>query len=215
MSDCIKNGTDLPSGNRLHGKIRTVDRREPYRNYFSVVEHDLQVPRFDGGQSDVITRAAFVSGDAVSVLPYDPGRDRVLVIEQFRFGPQVRGDVAPWKLEAIAGRIDAGETPEQTAHRELHEETGTSVSELLLVGQYYPAPGAVSEYMYSYVGLADLPDGTGGISGLEAEDEDIKSHVIGFEQAMDMLANGAIDTGPLIISLLWLAKHRDGLRNGA
>ena len=59
-----------------------------------------------------VTRAAFVSGDAVTVLPYDPLRDRVLVVEQFRAGPQARGDAQAWQMEAIAGRIDPGETPE-------------------------------------------------------------------------------------------------------
>ncbi|MEE9428816.1 MAG: NUDIX domain-containing protein [Paracoccaceae bacterium] len=196
-------------------RIRTLDKRVPYKNYFSVEEHDIQVPRFDGSLSNVMTRAIFVSGDAVSVLPYDPVRDRVMLIEQFRFGPHIRGDQNPWKLEAIAGRIDKGETPEQTVHRETAEETGITIQKLLPAIANYPAPGAVAEYMYSFVGLTDLPDNVVGVSGLDSEDEDIKSYLFSFDQAMGFLADGRVDTGPLVNSLLWLALHRDSIRKGA
>ena len=49
------------------------------------------------------------------MLPYDPGRDRVLLIEQFRPAPMARGDRNSWCIEVIAGRIDTTETQEQTA----------------------------------------------------------------------------------------------------
>ncbi len=204
----------LASG-EVRAQVRTVEVREPYRNYFSVQEHDVAIPRFDGGFSDVVTRAVFVSGDAVCVLPYDPERDRVMVIEQYRFGPHVRGDTQPWKLEAIAGRIDPGETPEQTAMREMVEETGLHLRELIKAPSYYPAPGAVAEYMYSFIGLVDLPDGAAGIGGLEVEAEDIKSHILSFDGVMELLNDGRADTGPLVVSLLWLAAHRESIRKGA
>ncbi len=196
-------------------QVRTLEVREPYRNYFSIQEHDVAIPRFSGGFSQIVTRAVFVSGDAVCVLPYDPKRDRVMVIEQFRFGPHVRGDEQPWKLEAIAGRIDSGETPEQTAKREMVEETGLQLQRLIEAPNYYPAPGAVAEFMYSFIGLADLPDEAAGIGGLEVEAEDIRSHILSFDDAMDLLTDGRADTGPLLVTLLWLAAHRDSIRKGA
>ena len=192
-----------------------MEKRAPYENYFSVAEHDISVPQFDGSFSDVVTRAAFVSADAVAVLPYDPKRDRVLLIEQFRFGPHIRGDDRPWKLEAIAGRIDQGETPEQSAHREAAEEANVTFSSLLPLPGYYPAPGAVAEYVHAFLGLADLPDEIVGVSGLQAEAEDIQSHVFEFDTAMEMLIGGALDTGPLVTCMLWLALRRDDIRRGA
>ncbi len=81
----------------------------PMPHFFAVEEYDLSYRRFDGSFSKPVNRAAFVSGDAVTVLPYDPLRDRVLLIEQFRIGPMARGDAQPWLLEAIAGRVDPGE----------------------------------------------------------------------------------------------------------
>ena len=114
------------------GDVQVQTRSEPYTGFFAIEEQDLRFRRFDGSLSAPVHRAAFVSGDAVTVLPYDPLRDRVLVVEQFRFSPFVRGDANPWQLEAIAGRIDAGETPEQALVRELGEELAIDVEEACL-----------------------------------------------------------------------------------
>ena len=94
------------------------EKRQVYNGFFSVEEHDVSFKRFDGSQSKVVTRGALVSSDAVIVLPYDPVNDRVLLIEQFRTGPYVKGDANPWVLEPIAGLIDVGETPEEAGLRE-------------------------------------------------------------------------------------------------
>ncbi len=184
----------------------------PYADFFALEEADLRFRRFDGQFSPQVRRAGFVMADAVTVLPYDPRRDRVLVVEQFRFGPVVRGDANPWSLEPIAGRIDATETPEQTVRRETQEEAGLALGALHPVGRYYPSPGAVSEYIWSYVGMADLDDDAGGIGGLSSEAEDIRAHVISFDRLLALLASGEAENGPLILSTLWLAANRDRLR---
>lgn len=195
--------------------IEVIAQRQPYSEYFALQEMDLTFPHFDGSKSVPVTRAAFVSGDAVTVLPYDPGRDRVLVVEQFRFGPYLRGDPHPWSLEPVAGRIDAGESPDAAARRETLEETGVAINGLLPVSRYYPSPGAMTEYLFSYVGLADLSDDVAGIGGLAAEAEDIKSHILSFNALMDLVGSGEADNGPLILTALWLARHRDVIRQGA
>jgi nudix-type nucleoside diphosphatase (YffH/AdpP family) len=154
-------------------------------------------------------------GDAVTVLPWDPVRDRVLVVEQFRAGCWMRGDANPWSIEPVAGRIDGGETPEEAARRETREEAGLALHELLPVGTYYPSPAAVTEYLYSYVALADLPDGAAGVGGAEEEAEDIRGHVIAFETLMELIDSGEVANGPLILTALWLSRHRERLRRGA
>lgn len=190
--------------------VRSSDTRQPYTDYFAVREDHLTFPRFGGGDSAEIKRASFLGGDAVTVLPYDPVTDSILVVRQFRHGPYVRGDTNPWTLEPAAGRIDPGETPEDAAQRELMEETGVASGELHFIGRYYPSPGAYSEYLYSYVAVTDLSGRDGGVGGLEDEAEDIMAHVIGFEDAMAMIESGETNTAPLILSLGWLAvKRRD------
>jgi ADP-ribose pyrophosphatase len=190
-------------------------RRQPYAAYFAVEEYDLRFRRFDGAMSEVLTRAVFISGDAAVVLPYDPARDRVLVIEQWRAGPHARGDGQQWLIEAVAGRVDGGETPEDAARREAREEAGLTLRELIPAAQYYPSPAAKAEYLYTYVGLADLPDSAAGIGGLPGEGEDIRAHVIPFERLMALVASGEVNNAPLILLAWWLDRHRAGLRRAA
>lgn len=190
-------------------------RRHPYVNFFSVEEYDLSFRRFEGGMGPVVNRAAFVSGDAVTVLPYDLTRDRVLLVEQFRTGPFARGDSNYWSLEAIAGRIDGSETPEQAGRREAVEEAGLTLDALLPVAHYYPSPGAKTEFIYNFIALTDLPDGSAGIFGVEGEAEDIRGHLIGFDRLMDLVASGEINNGPLLLTALWLQRERPRLRAGA
>jgi ADP-ribose pyrophosphatase len=187
-------------------------RHQPYANFFAVEEYDLRFRRFDGSFSPQINRAAFISGDAVTVLPYDPLRDRVLLVEQFRAGPFARGDAQPWQLEAIAGRIDPGETPQDAARREAVEEAGLTLGALLPVANYYPTPGAKSEFIYSYVALCDLPDGAAGVFGVADEAEDIRGHLISFDDLMGLVTSGEVANAPLILTALWLQRERTTLR---
>src|SRR5690606_30651548 len=131
-----------------------------------------------GGWSAPLLRAVFMSGDAAVVLPWDPVRDRVMLIDQVRAGPVARGDGAAWLYEAVAGRVDAGETPEAAALREAVEEAGLTIDRLIAGPHHYPSPGAVAEFLYLYVGIADLPDGIEGVGGLASEAEDIRSHLM-------------------------------------
>jgi ADP-ribose pyrophosphatase len=193
--------------------VVVAEFRQPYAHFFAVEEYDLSWRTFDGGQSATVNRAVFISGDAVTVLPYDPVRDRVLLIEQFRVGPFARGDDQPWLLEVIAGRIDPGETPEEAARREAVEEAGIALGQMLKVAEYYPSPGAKAEYLYSYVALADLPDGSAGTFGLETEAEDIRGHLIGFDRFMELVTSGEVANAPLILTALWLQRERGRLRS--
>lgn len=198
----------------LPDDVRLSARREPYARFFAVEEYDLSFRRFDGGWSPTINRAAFVSGDAATVLPWDPVRDRVLVVEQFRAGPLARGDANPWLLEPIAGRVDPFETPEDCARREAVEEAGVTLHTLHEVARYYPSPGAKSEFLYSYVALCDLPDDRPRLGGMASEAEDIRAHVIPFARLMDLIRSPEGANGPLILTALWLAANRDRLRAG-
>ncbi|MCA0273126.1 MAG: gamma-glutamylcyclotransferase [Proteobacteria bacterium] len=196
------------------GDLDLRRRWQPYGNFFAVEEYDLRFRRFDGDMSTEVNRAVFISADAAVVLPYDPARDRVLLIEQFRMGPLARGDRQPWLLEAIAGRIDGGETPEAAAHREAMEEAGLVLKSLLPATHYYPSPSAKSEFLYNFVGIADLPDGSAGFGGVPGEVEDIRAHLMPFAELLDLVDKGEITAGPLVILTYWLAARRDALRRG-
>lgn len=197
------------------GDIAVATRTEPYARFFAVEEQELRFRRFDGTMSSSVLRAAFISGDAVTVLPYDPVRDRVLLVEQFRFGPHARGDGNPWQLEVIAGRIDAGESPEEAAIREAEEEAGLRLGALLPMAQFYPSPGTSAEFLYSFLALADLPDKAAGVHGVADEAEDIRGHLVGFDALMALVDSGEIGNSPTILAALWLARQRARLRQEA
>ncbi|MGD9918826.1 MAG: NUDIX domain-containing protein [Paenirhodobacter sp.] len=197
------------------GDVVVEALRTPYAKFFAVEDYTLRHRLFSGGMSAPLQRAAFVSGDATVVLPYDPVRDRVLLVEQFRTGPFARGDANPWSIEAVAGRVDPGETPEEAARREAAEEAGVTLSQLLPAPNFYPTPGAKSEYLYCFIGLADLPDGCAGFGGLEAEGEDIRAHLVGFDTLMELVESGEAENAPLVVLALWLAQKRASLRAAA
>ncbi len=187
-------------------------KRSVYKGFFSVEEHDLTYQKFNKEQSNVVTRSTLVSSDAVIVLPYDPVYDRILLIEQFRAGPYVKGDENPWVLEPIAGLIDEGETPESAGIREAQEEALLEIKRLELVARSYPSPGISTEFFHQYIGIVELLDSSNLIAGLQSENEDIRSHIFEYEQFFEMIESGKVKVGPLILLGLWLSKNRNRLR---
>lgn len=192
--------------------VERIACRTSHAGFFLTEVHDLRHPLLGGGMSPPLRREVFVASDAALVLPYDPGRDRVLLVEQFRMGPFGRGDPLPFVLEPVAGRVDAGETPEATARREALEEAGLTLGALEHMTSHYCSPGCSTEFFHCYLGLADLPRTGQGQGGLAAEHEDIRTHVLDFGRAMALLASGEINVGPLVLMLLWLQRERERLR---
>ncbi len=185
-----------------------IEDREAYHGYGRVHQYRLTHERYDGATSEVMTREVFSSGDAVVVLLYDAKRDEVLLTEQFRPGPLPRDD-NPWVIEAVAGRIDKDETPEEVARREAVEEAGCEVGRLIKVAEMYNSPGIFSEYVYLYVGEACL-EGAGGLHGVDDEHEDIKAMVCTREEAAKALGDGRLRSAPSFVLIQWLSlNHAD------
>ena len=205
-----KNLTKSDERNRTHALSHA--KRVVYKGFFSVEEHDLSYRKFNNEQSSILTRSALISSDAVIVLPYDPVNDRILLIEQFRVGPYIKGDENPWVLEPIAGLIDEGETPESAGIREAQEEALLEIIRLELVARSYPSPGISTEFFHQYIGIVELLDKSDLIAGLSSENEDIRSHIFEYDQFFEMIESGKVKVGPLILLGLWLSKNRNRLR---
>ncbi|MBY8977540.1 NUDIX domain-containing protein [Rhodobacteraceae bacterium NNCM2] len=187
--------------------VEHIKVKYPYSDFMLVQQHRLRHRRFDGTWSAEMNRSVALWGDAATILPYDPATDRVLLIEQFRPGPAARGDLTPWCIEVIAGRIDPEETPEATARREALEEGGVEIGALHPLPPFYPTPGMVAEKFYGFVGQADLA-GEGTLGGLAAEDEDIRAIILPLDQAMAALDAGEVNTSAAQNALLWLDRNR-------
>ena len=92
--------------------FQLIEKTTNYQGYFRIERYRFRHRLFAGGWSGEIRREVFERGHAVAVLPYDPERDAVLLIEQFRIGALAAAGMPAWQIEVIAGIIDEGETPE-------------------------------------------------------------------------------------------------------
>jgi len=193
-----------------HPDVQLIERSTAFDGYFRIDRYRLRHRLHDGGMGGEVVREVFERGHVAGVLPVDPERDRVVLIEQFRIGPYAVG-WDPWLLEGVAGIIDEGESPEEVCRREAREEAGCAITALIPIARYLSSPGAISEVVNLYCGRTDSR-GLGGVHGLEEEGEDIKVHVMPVEEALSMLDAGRIVNGKTIIALQWLALHYDRVK---
>lgn len=190
--------------------VELLEQRSAWKGFFEVRQLRLRHRLFAGGWGDAITRELFVRQPAVGVLPYDPVRDEVLFVEQFRVGAWA-AQRSPWLQELVAGIIDTDESPEEVGRREAEEEAGLSIVALESIAQYFSSPGGSDEYFYLFCGRCSLA-GAGGMYGLPGEGEDIRAQVYSADKALEMLAAGKISNAHSIIALQWLQSHRERLR---
>ncbi|MDD3610673.1 MAG: NUDIX domain-containing protein [Halothiobacillaceae bacterium] len=186
-----------------------LEREELYGGFFRLERYTLRYQRYDGGWNGPLQREMFERGHAVAVLPYDPVRDAVVLIEQFRPGA-LEAPGGPWMTEIVAGMIDAGERAEDVARREGVEEAGLVFEKLMPITRYWVSPGGTTESIVLYCGLIDST-GAGGLHGLVEEHEDIRVSVVSRAEAMARVEDGSICSAAPIIALQWLALNRERL----
>lgn len=171
--------------------------------------------RFDGTTSGERVWELWRRGRAAAMLPYDPWSDSVVLMEQFRL-PALAAGVEPVMVEVPAGLCEDGESPDQTIAREMREEIGLDADRAEPIGDFMLTPGGCDERCMLYVGRvrapAAAPDGTVGLAGLAAEQEDIRVRVLPAEQAIATAVAGRYPNSVTSIALLWLGHRRDSLR---
>ncbi len=209
----------LAARKRRTGDPRDTDKdvivqgyKRAHLNYFGMDELEVRHRRYDGTMGPVLHRSGLMQGAAVIVLPYDPVRDTVLLVEQFRAPVFLIDDPEPWMWEPVAGMIDPGETPEQAAHREAMEEAQVTLNALEYAGGAYSSSGSSTEYLYLFVGLGDLTR-TIDNGGVASEGEDIRTQILPYDTFMQKVGNNEFKDLPLLSLAHWLARHRDRLRN--
>jgi len=194
----------------MEKEFKIINRDVAYQGFFRLEKYQLQHTLFQGGWSEVITRELFMRGNCVAVLLYDPERDEVVLIEQFRAGAIFNPERA-WLIEIVAGAIEEGETAAEVAVREAQEEAGCEIKQLTLINEFYTTPGGASERISLFLGLVDSSQ-VGGIHGLDHEHEDIRVSAVKFERVFQMLETQEIESGIPIIAIQWLYIHRDKVR---
>ncbi|HEY0675587.1 MAG TPA: NUDIX domain-containing protein [Immundisolibacter sp.] len=182
--------------------------REPlYQGFFRLERYRVRHRLFAGGWTDTFQREVFVRHEAAVVMLFDPARDVVVMIEQFR-APAVGKVANPWLLELVAGLVDKdNESPDDVARREAVEEAGCDILALLPIARYLPSPGACDELVHLYLGLVDS-EGVGGIHGLPDEHEDIRVHCVTVAEVRALLESGRINNAATLIAVQWLLLNR-------
>ena len=190
--------------------LREVEEFPVYEGHFAIRRISLQHRLFAGGWSETLTREVFERGDAVGVLPWDPVRDELVMLEQFRIGA-MRGDENPWMLELVAGIVEPGEPDTAVAEREAMEEANLEIHCLEPIACFYPSAGACSEQVRLFIGRVDS-EAAGGIHGCAKEGEDIRVQALPRPQVMQWLEEGRINNGHTLVALQWLQIHEQALR---
>lgn len=190
--------------------VEIIARETLYSGFFSLELYRFRHRLFNGEMSGEVRREIFERGHASVLLPFDPVRDEVVLIEQIRIAAFDTSD-SPWLLELVAGMIEEGETVEDVARREAVEEAGIIVGRTKPVLSYLASPGGTSERLSILVGEVDATTAE-GIHGLVDENEDIRVHVVSREQAYQWVEEGKIDNAASVIALQWLQLHYEGLQ---
>jgi ADP-ribose pyrophosphatase len=190
--------------------VEVIARETVYQGYFRIDRYRLRHRTFAGGWSGEVVREVFERGHAVVVLLYDPDRDQVALIEQFRPGAYAAG-WHPWLIECVAGIIEEGEKPDDVARRETREEAGSDPTDLLHIGDYLVTAGGSSESCRLYCARVDCSK-IDGIHGLADEGEDIRVMVLASDEAVAMARDNRINNAMAVLALQWLALEKDGLR---
>ncbi|WP_420809744.1 ADP-ribose diphosphatase [Entomohabitans teleogrylli] len=190
--------------------VEIIARETLYRGFFSLNLYRFRHRLFSGEMSGEVQREIFERGHAAVLLPYDPVRDEVVLIEQIRIAA-LNSSETPWLLEMVAGMIEVGETVEDVARREAMEEAGITVGRIKPVLSYLASPGGTSERLSIVAGEVDAASAH-GIHGLADENEDIRVQVVSREQAYRWVEEGKIDNAASVIALQWLQLHYENLQ---
>ncbi|MEG3638309.1 NUDIX hydrolase [Magnetococcus sp. PR-3] len=180
--------------------------------FLKVVRVVVDYTRRDGRASGPHPLECVHRPPAAVVIPYDPVQDELVLVRQFRIGAYMENAQRGWTLEFPAGLCDQEHDPEQTARRELLEETGYAAIHTETVMNFLVNPGFVSERIYLYMMTIDIHNPISEGGGLIQEQEDIERVRLSYAEALEMVADGRMDGGPAILALQWLTLHRARIR---
>lgn len=159
-----------------------------HSHLFDVVEQRL---RFADGRE--IERTSVEHPGAVAIIALDE-QGRWLLVRQYRHAARKH------LLEVPAGTREHGETPQETAAREIREETGFAADSIVRIGGAWSAPGFLTEYMHYYLATGLHPDPLP-----QDDDEGISEPLpMSFDQVLAAIDDGTIeDAKTIVATMLW------------
>lgn len=156
------------------------------------------------GKLTPTARELLEGGRVVGIIPYDPVRDRLVLIRQYRFAAHVATGLGEM-VELPAGGVEKGERDEDAAMRELREETGMTAMALEKAFAFMPTPGLTTEFATVFLALVDSSEAL-HVAG-EDEDEEIAPFFASPDDALAACDAGRVLNGFAHASILWFARH--------
>lgn len=173
-------------------QIKRLEHRLVYQGRVLALEVDRVVE-----PSGIEVEREVVRHVGAAVVLAMTGERRLVLVRQFRYA------VGEFLWEIAAGHIAPGETPEETARRELVEETGFFPRHLEKLSAFYPSPGFSDETMHLFL-ATDLEQRT----ACPEEDESIEVGLFTLEEVLTMVSRGEIWDGKTLMGLM-LLRHRE------
>ena len=188
-------------------KVLIKEKKYILDDFFKVEEAHLRFEQFNGEMSPLIRRFSFERGNSAAVLVFNLDTQKIILIDQFRYPTFSNGH--GWITELIAGAIDPGESPEESARRELQEESGLTISAIEHICTFYTSPGGSSEQIFLYYaevsGEFAKYNKTGGLINYG---EDITSFEISLKDALNKIKTGEISDAKTIVGIYWLESQQ-------
>ena len=185
----------------MKSKFKIINIKNIYDGFFKMNEITLKYKKYDGSWSNNVKRELFGGAQVSAVLPYDPVKKEIVLIQQFRPGTIFK-DIDNYLNEIVAGIIDDGESPEITAKRECLEETGCKIKKLIPIQGYFPAPGSSESFYHLFVGEIKTFDGE-RVMGLKNENEDILVKSYKIDEIKEKMYRGEFINGLTLVALQW------------
>jgi nudix-type nucleoside diphosphatase (YffH/AdpP family) len=179
--------------------IRILEQRTLADDWFVLRKTTFEMRRRDGS-AQVVSRETYDRGNGAVLLLFDAARGTVILTRQFRFPAFVNGCADGLLIEACAGLLD-GDDAEAAIRREVAEETGFVVRAPRKVFEAYMSPGSVTEKLHFFVAAYEAADRRHAGGGDASEGEDIEVLELRLDEAMRMVASGAIEDGKTIMLL--------------
>lgn len=135
-------------------------------------------------------------GNAVAILPFT-NDGKVIILRQYRVA------IDKWIYEIPAGKVEEGESPEETAVREMIEETGYRPGRLIKLITIYPSPGYSNEILHIFE-ARELTY----IGARREKDELINVIVMDYNEALNRVLSEEVADSKTLVALLYYAyKH--------
>ena len=180
---------------------KIINKKNLYKGFYSLNQYEFIHQKHDGSWTEKIEREIFSGAHVSTLLPFDPIKKEIVLIQQFRAGVISRYN-EEYLYEIVAGMIDENELPEEAAKRECFEETGCKVQNIIPIQSFFPAPGSSESFYQIYLGEINSFSGE-RIRGLDNENEDILVKSFKVDEVREMLKNKAIINGVTLIALQW------------